>query len=83
MAPLYGLTIDHQGSVFVTDNGNTRVQKFDGNGNFILLWGNFGTANGISTTLRESRAMEKVTCTCAIPVTIACRNSMGNWANTS
>ncbi len=46
MAPLYGLTIDQQGSLFVTDNGNTRVQKFDRNGNFILLWGNFGTANG-------------------------------------
>ncbi len=46
MSPLYGLTIDHQGSLFVIDNGNTRVQKFDGNGNFILLWGNFGTANG-------------------------------------
>ncbi len=46
MAPLYGLTIDRQGAVFVVDNGNNRVQKFDANGNFILLWGNFGSANG-------------------------------------
>ncbi|MDD9819557.1 MAG: 6-bladed beta-propeller [Nitrospira sp.] len=46
MAPLYGLAIDRQGSLFVVDNGNNRVQKFDANGNFILLWGNFGTANG-------------------------------------
>ena len=46
MAPLYGLTIDRQGALFVVDNGNNRIQKFDPNGNFILLWGNFGTANG-------------------------------------
>ncbi len=46
MAPLYGLAIDRQGALFVVDNGNNRVQKFDPTGNFILLWGNFGTANG-------------------------------------
>lgn len=46
MAPLYGLAIDRQGSLFVVDNGNNRVQKFERSGNFILLWGNFGTANG-------------------------------------
>ncbi|HNP61286.1 MAG TPA: 6-bladed beta-propeller, partial [Nitrospirales bacterium] len=46
ISPLYGLTIDRQGSLFVVDNGNNRVQKFDRNGNFILLWGSFGAANG-------------------------------------
>ncbi len=46
ISPLYGLTIDRQGSLFVVDNGNNRVQKFDRNGNFILLWGSFGSANG-------------------------------------
>ncbi|MCZ6799765.1 MAG: 6-bladed beta-propeller [Nitrospirae bacterium] len=46
MAPLYGVTIDRQGCVFVVDNGNNRVQKMENNGNFILLWGNFGQANG-------------------------------------
>ncbi len=45
MAPIYGLTIDQQGNIFVVDNGNTRVQKFDNTGNFIILWGNFGAAN--------------------------------------
>jgi tripartite motif-containing protein 71 len=45
MAPIYGLCVDHQGSLFVVDNGNNRVQKFDNAGNFIILWGNFGTAN--------------------------------------
>lgn len=45
MSPLYGLAVDQQGSVFVVDNGNNRVQKFDNSGNFIILWGNFGIAN--------------------------------------
>src|SRR6185436_11330981 len=44
MAPMYGLAIDQQGSVFVVDNGNNRVQKFDNHGNFIILWGNFGSS---------------------------------------
>lgn len=46
MSPMYGLAIDRQGSLFVVDNGNNRIQKFDRNGSFILLWGNFGAANG-------------------------------------
>jgi len=45
MAPMYGLCVDQQGSLFVVDNGNNRVQKFDNAGNFIILWGNFGAAN--------------------------------------
>lgn len=46
LAPLYGLAIDQQGALFVVDNGNNRVQKFDNAGNFIILWGAFGSANG-------------------------------------
>ncbi len=46
MSPIYGMTIDRQNSLFVVDNGNNRIQKFEQNGNFILLWGNFGSANG-------------------------------------
>ncbi len=45
MSPMYGVAIDTQGSLFVVDNGNNRIQKFDNNGNFIVLWGNFGAAN--------------------------------------
>ncbi len=44
-SPMYGIAIDQQGCLFVVDNGNNRVQKFDNNGNFIVLWGNFGAAN--------------------------------------
>ena len=46
ISPIYGMAIDRQGSLFVVDNGNNRIQKFESNGNFILLWGNFGQANG-------------------------------------
>jgi tripartite motif-containing protein 71 len=46
MAPIYGLCVDQQGALFVVDNGNNRVQKFDNTGNFIILWGNFGMSNG-------------------------------------
>ncbi|SLM48655.1 putative NHL repeat protein [Nitrospira japonica] len=45
MAPMYGMAVDQQGSLFVVDNGNNRIQKFDNTGNFIILWGNFGSAN--------------------------------------
>ncbi|MGH7205259.1 MAG: 6-bladed beta-propeller [Nitrospiraceae bacterium] len=45
MSPMYGVAMDQQGSLFVVDNGNNRVQKFDNTGNFIILWGNFGSAN--------------------------------------
>jgi len=45
MAPMYGLCVDQQGALFVVDNGNNRIQKFDNAGNFIILWGNFGSAN--------------------------------------
>ncbi len=44
-APMYGMAIDQQGCLFVVDNGNNRVQKFDSAGNFIILWGSFGSAN--------------------------------------
>ena len=45
ISPMFGMAIDRQGSIFVVDNGNNRIQKFDRNGNFILLWGNFGASN--------------------------------------
>ncbi len=45
ISPIYGIAIDQQGCLFVVDNGNSRIQKFENKGNFIVLWGNFGTAN--------------------------------------
>ena len=40
------LAVDTQGNVYVIDGGNHRVQKFDKDGNFILMWGNPGAGEG-------------------------------------
>ncbi len=40
----WGIAIGPDGSVFVTDTWNHRIQKFDQQGNFLLQWGYFGTA---------------------------------------
>lgn len=41
-----GVTVDAEGNVFVMDAGNSRVQKFDRNGKFILMWGSNGNGDG-------------------------------------
>jgi tripartite motif-containing protein 71 len=41
-----GVTIDQKGDIYVMDVGNSRVQKFDSNGNFILMWGSPGNGDG-------------------------------------
>ncbi len=33
-----GIAVDSSGNVYVSDNGNNRIQKFDNNGNFITKW---------------------------------------------
>jgi predicted membrane-bound mannosyltransferase/DNA-binding beta-propeller fold protein YncE len=40
----WGVAIGPDGSVYVTDTWNHRVEKFDANGNFITMWGYFGQA---------------------------------------
>jgi sugar lactone lactonase YvrE len=35
----FGIAIDRDGDIYVTDWGNARVQKFDADGNFIRKWG--------------------------------------------
>jgi DNA-binding beta-propeller fold protein YncE len=41
-----GIDVDSSGNIFVADSGNSRVQKFDNSGKFILKWGSNGTADG-------------------------------------
>jgi len=40
------VVIDSQGNIFITDNGNHRIQKFDKFGNFVLAFGDSGTGDG-------------------------------------
>lgn len=41
-----GVTVDPQGTIYVMDTENTRVQKFDSDGEFILMWGSPGSDKG-------------------------------------
>jgi hypothetical protein len=41
-----GLAVDSAGNVYVPDNGNARIEKFDSNGTFLLSWGSPGTMPG-------------------------------------
>jgi tripartite motif-containing protein 71 len=41
----HGNEIDPQGNVYITDQGNSRVQKFTSNGTFITKWGSEGSGN--------------------------------------
>lgn len=40
----WGIAVAEDGSVFVSDTWNHRVQKFDADGNFISMWGFFGSS---------------------------------------
>lgn len=37
--------VDTSGNVYIADSGNDRIQKFDSDGNFLLQFGSFGSAN--------------------------------------
>ena len=39
----YDVAVDSSDNVYVADNFNNRIQKFDSNGNFITKWGSNGT----------------------------------------
>ncbi len=40
----WGIGVSPEGSVYVADTWNHRIQKFDANGNFVKAWGRFGQA---------------------------------------
>jgi DNA-binding beta-propeller fold protein YncE len=41
-----GVAIDPQGNIYVMDTKNSRVQKFDQDGKFLLMWGSPGNGDG-------------------------------------
>ncbi len=47
---VHGLAIDAQGNVYVADEGNKRIQVFDGDGNFKTQFTNVGTPTAICIT---------------------------------
>ena len=42
----YGIAISPDGSLYVADSQNNRIQKFDTNGNFLIKWGSGSTGSG-------------------------------------
>ena len=44
---VHGIAIDAQGTVYVADSGNRRIQVFDGNGTFKTQYANIGTPAAI------------------------------------
>ncbi len=41
-----GITVDSSGTVYVAEQGNDRIQKFDGAGAFLTKWGSEGSDEG-------------------------------------
>jgi len=42
----YGIAVDNEGNVYVTDTNNNRIQKFNATGSFITNWGVWGYGDG-------------------------------------
>ena len=41
-----GVAVDFVGNIYVADEGNNRVQKFDARGSFLTKWGREGAGPG-------------------------------------
>src|SRR5207244_2451831 len=41
-----GVATDGSGNVYVADQSNNRIQKFDASGTFLTKWGSSGSGNG-------------------------------------
>ncbi|MEE9571656.1 MAG: FG-GAP-like repeat-containing protein, partial [Candidatus Neomarinimicrobiota bacterium] len=41
-----GLAVDNSNNIYVTEQDNSRIQKFDSDGNFLLKFGSYGSGDG-------------------------------------
>lgn len=48
-----GVAVDASGNIYVAEHGNSRIQKFDSNGNFLLKWGSAGSGNGQFNVIQD------------------------------
>ena len=46
----YGIAIDRHQDIYITDESNNRIQKFDSTGVFLTMWGTTGAGNGQLTS---------------------------------
>jgi DNA-binding beta-propeller fold protein YncE len=49
----HSIALDSRGRVYVADRSNNRIQIFDGDGNFLNQWTNFGTPWGLFITKED------------------------------
>ena len=42
----FGVAVDSLGNVYVADNGNSQIQKFDSSGTYVTQWGSAGSGDG-------------------------------------
>jgi DNA-binding beta-propeller fold protein YncE len=53
-----GVAVANSGSVYVADQGNNRIQVFDGSGNYLFQWGSGGTGDGQFSNPRDIAVSE-------------------------
>ena len=70
------VAMDGSGNVYVADQGNNRIQKFDGNGTFLTKWGSAVPAMGSSISAVASWWMGAATYSFAMASETS-RSSMG------
>lgn len=46
LSAVLGIAVDQEGNLYVVDCSSNRIQKFDGEGNFITTWGSEGSGDG-------------------------------------
>jgi hypothetical protein len=58
----FGAAVDAGGNVFVADYGDSRIEKFDNNGKFLLAWGKLGQRPGEFWLPQRRRWIQAGTC---------------------